>query len=834
MGVKMTDNAPAPEDYGASNIQILEGLEAVRVRPSMYIGTVAAPGLHHLVYEVVDNAIDEAMAGFCNRIEVTITPAGTIKVKDNGRGIPVDLHPTEKVSGVQVVMTKLHAGGKFDKKTYQVSGGLHGVGVSVVNALSEWLEVEVKRDKQRYRMRFERGLPTGPLKQVGAVERTGTMVHFKPDATIFETTEFDFEILAKRLRELAFLNKGLYINLLDERTNEFKEYCYKGGLLEFVSHLNRQKTPIHEKPVYFEGQNSGVIVEVAFQYNDGYSEQVLTFANNISTPEGGTHLTGFRTALTRAVNQYMAAGNLPKNLKVSNLEGEDVREGLAAVISVRIPEPQFEGQTKAKLGNASVKGLVDTLVYERLSVFFEENPAVAKKIITKVVDAVRAREAARKARETIRSKGGLAGNSLSGKLADCQSKVPEQCELFLVEGNSAGGSAKQGRDRKFQAILPLRGKILNVERARFDRIIGSQEIRNIITALGTGIGAPGTNGTNIDKLRYHKIVIMTDADVDGAHIRTLLLTLFYRQMPELIERGHVYIAQPPLYGIKTGQKEFYIKDDAGLRAFTLSRYAEDRVLTGEGSDIRLEKAEFKEFLDSLIAERDFKDRYSRLGFPARLWSLLYAQIKKNPVGFRDENWTRATADIFLSAGLDVRGPDFPDDGPDISYRSLDEPPEEASEEASDETPVSPDFRLTLTATHDNRKKLILNTAFQEGELFGKYFRLREKADSFVSPPFTIEHKERRYRLETERELLEDMENAGQKGLRVQRYKGLGEMNAPQLWETTMNPVKRNFLKVKIEDAMDADDIFTILMGDQVEPRREFIHENALNVRELDI
>ncbi|MDR1656182.1 MAG: DNA topoisomerase (ATP-hydrolyzing) subunit B [Deltaproteobacteria bacterium] len=830
----MTDNAPAPEDYGASNIQILEGLEAVRVRPSMYIGTVAAPGLHHLVYEVVDNAIDEAMAGFCNRIEVTITPAGTIKVKDNGRGIPVDLHPTEKVSGVQVVMTKLHAGGKFDKKTYQVSGGLHGVGVSVVNALSEWLEVEVKRDKQRYRMRFERGLPTGPLKQVGAVERTGTMVHFKPDATIFETTEFDFEILAKRLRELAFLNKGLYINLLDERTNEFKEYCYKGGLLEFVSHLNRQKTPIHEKPVYFEGQNSGVIVEVAFQYNDGYSEQVLTFANNISTPEGGTHLTGFRTALTRAVNQYMAAGNLPKNLKVSNLEGEDVREGLAAVISVRIPEPQFEGQTKAKLGNASVKGLVDTLVYERLSVFFEENPAVAKKIITKVVDAVRAREAARKARETIRSKGGLAGNSLSGKLADCQSKVPEQCELFLVEGNSAGGSAKQGRDRKFQAILPLRGKILNVERARFDRIIGSQEIRNIITALGTGIGAPGTNGTNIDKLRYHKIVIMTDADVDGAHIRTLLLTLFYRQMPELIERGHVYIAQPPLYGIKTGQKEFYIKDDAGLRAFTLSRYAEDRVLTGEGSDIRLEKAEFKEFLDSLIAERDFKDRYSRLGFPARLWSLLYAQIKKNPVGFRDENWTRATADIFLSAGLDVRGPDFPDDGPDISYRSLDEPPEEASEEASDETPVSPDFRLTLTATHDNRKKLILNTAFQEGELFGKYFRLREKADSFVSPPFTIEHKERRYRLETERELLEDMENAGQKGLRVQRYKGLGEMNAPQLWETTMNPVKRNFLKVKIEDAMDADDIFTILMGDQVEPRREFIHENALNVRELDI
>ncbi|MDR2443140.1 MAG: DNA topoisomerase (ATP-hydrolyzing) subunit B [Deltaproteobacteria bacterium] len=820
-------------DYGASNIQILEGLEAVRVRPSMYIGTVAGPGLHHLVYEVIDNSIDEAMAGFCDKIEVTITPAGTVKVKDNGRGIPVDEHPTEKVSGVQVVMTKLHAGGKFDKKTYQVSGGLHGVGVSVVNALSEWLEVEVKRDKVRYRMRFERGVPVGPLKAVGNVERTGTMVHFKPDATIFETTEFDFETLAKRLRELAFLNKGLYISITDERTNEFKEFQYKGGLSEFVIHLNRQKNPIHEKPVYFDGKSNGVMVEVAFQYNDSYSEQVLSFANNISTPEGGTHLTGFRTALTRAVNQYMSSGNLPKNLKVNSLEGEDVREGLAAVISVRIPEPQFEGQTKAKLGNASVKGLVDTLVYERLSIFFEENPAVAKKIISKVVDAVRAREAARKARETIRNKGGLTGNSLCGKLADCQSKVPEQCELFLVEGNSAGGSAKQGRDRKFQAILPLRGKILNVERARFDRIIGSQEIRNIITALGTGIGAPGgSNGANFDKLRYHKVVIMTDADVDGAHIRTLLLTLFYRQMPVLIERGHVYIAQPPLYGIKSGQKEFFIKDDAGLRAFTMSRYSEDRVLTSPGSEMILEKNSLQQFLDSLILERDFKERYGRLGFPAKLWPLLYLEIKKNPIGFRDEAWTRATAEVLLKAGLDVRGPDFPDDDPNASVKT----PANA-EELSDvdgETSCAPDFKLTLTAVHDNRKKLILNTAFQEGELFGKYQRLREKADSFVSPPFNIKHKDRQYTLESDRELLEDMEAAGQKGLRVQRYKGLGEMNAPQLWETTMDPARRTFLKVKIEDAMDADDIFTILMGDQVEPRRAFIQENALHVRELDI
>jgi DNA gyrase subunit B len=812
-------------DYGASNIQILEGLEAVRMRPSMYIGSVSGQGLHHLVYEVVDNSIDEAMAGFCDRIEVIITAAGTVKVKDDGRGIPVDEHPTEKVSGVQVVMTKLHAGGKFDKKTYQVSGGLHGVGVSVVNALSEWLEVEVKREGTRYRQRFERGAPTAPLKAVGSVERTGTMVHFKPDPQIFETTEFDFEVLCKRLRELAFLNKGLHVTILDERTQESRDFLYKGGLVEFVAHLNRQKTPIHERPVYFEGKANDIMVEVAFQYNDGYTEQVLTFANNISTPEGGTHLSGFKTALTRAVNQYMQNGNLPKNLKIGGLEGEDVREGLAAVISVRIPEPQFEGQTKAKLGNAMVKGLVDTLVYDKLSSFFEENPVVAKKILTKVVDAVRAREAARKAREVIRGKGGVAGNSLSGKLADCQSKIPEQCELFLVEGNSAGGSAKQGRDRKFQAILPLRGKILNVERARFDRVIANQEIRNIITALGTGIGPPGNNTANLDKLRYHKIVIMTDADVDGAHIRTLLLTLFYRQMPELIERGHVFIAQPPLYGIKSGQKEFYIKDDAGLRAFTMSRYSEDRVLTGEGSEAGLEGAALQEFLDSLIAERDFRDRYGRVGFPARLWPILHREISLDPSGFMDLDWTRNLARVLTKAGLAVDGPDFPEDDEPVS-------PEEGSDEGLEGPPAG--YKLTMPAVHDNRKILTLNPAFQTGELFQKYQRLQDKVLSFPRPPFTVTHKERRYQLDTDKELLDDMEAAGQKGLRVQRYKGLGEMNAPQLWDTTMDPQKRTFLRVRIEDAMDADDTFTVLMGDQVEPRRDFIRENALNVRELDI
>ncbi|MDR0355742.1 MAG: DNA topoisomerase (ATP-hydrolyzing) subunit B [Deltaproteobacteria bacterium] len=818
----MTDTV-GQTNYGAEHIQILEGLEAVRIRPSMYIGSVSSQGLHHLVYEVVDNSIDEAMAGFCNRIEVTITQAGTVRVKDNGRGIPVDEHPTEKVSGVEVVMTKLHAGGKFDKKTYQVSGGLHGVGVSVVNALSEWLEVEVKRDNVRYRQRYEKGTPVTKLSAAGRVEKTGTMVHFKPDSSIFETTEFDFEILAKRLRELAFLNKGLFISIVDERTTESREFHYLGGLVEFVAHLNRQKTALHEAPIYLEGQSGDIQLDLAMQYNDSYSENILTFANNINTPEGGTHLSGFKSALTRAVNQYLQSGNTPKNLKGTTLDGDDVREGLAAVISVRIPDPQFEGQTKSKLGNAAVRGLVDTLVYEKLSSFLEENPNVAKKILTKVVEAARAREAARKARDTIRAKGTAGGNSLCGKLADCQSKNPEICELFLVEGNSAGGSAKQGRDRKFQAILPLRGKILNVERSRYDRILDNEEIRNIITALGTGIGS---SGANLDKLRYHKVVIMTDADVDGSHIRTLLLTLFYRQMPELIERGHVFIAQPPLYGVKSGQKELYLKDEASLRAFTMTRYCEDRYLTAEGSDEKVEGEAFREFLTSLIAERDFKDRYARLGFPSKIWGLIYSAYQEDPVGFVDEAWTRKLCDAMTANGLDIEGP-FP---PEPAA-----PPENADEEAHEDLEERvQSYKLTVKAIHDNRKTLTFNHDFQNGELFRRYLKIKEKAQNFVKPPFIIHAKERRYQVETEAELLEDMNSAGQKGLRVQRYKGLGEMNAPQLWDTTMDPKKRTFMKVKVLDAMDADDIFTILMGNDVTPRRDFIRENALNVRELDI
>jgi DNA gyrase subunit B len=819
----VSDNVKKIDDYGSDHIQILEGLEAVRKRPSMYIGSVSSQGLHHLVYEVVDNSIDEAMAGYCDRVEVTITQAGTVRVKDNGRGIPVDIHPTEKVPGVQVVMTKLHAGGKFDKKTYQVSGGLHGVGVSVVNALAEFLEVEIKRDGQRYYQRYERGIPVTGLEKRDHVKKSGTMVHFKPDPEIFETTEFEFGILAKRLRELAFLNKGLTISIKDERSDEYQEFCYKGGIIEFVQYMNRQKTPLHEKPIYLEGQNDNIQVEVAVQYNDSYNEQVLSFANNINTVEGGTHLSGFKAALTRAVNQYLASANLPKNLKISGLDGDDIREGLAAVISIRIPEPQFEGQTKGKLGNAVVKGLVDTLVYERLATYFEENPAIAKKIVTKVVDAARAREAARKAREMARSKGALSGHSLSGKLADCQEKDPSKCELYLVEGDSAGGSAKQGRDRKFQAILPLRGKILNVERARFDRIVGSNEIRNMITALGTGINSAGSSDMNMDNLRYHKVVIMTDADVDGAHIRTLLLTFFYRQMPELIERGHLYIAQPPLYGVKSGKSDFYLKDESEMRAFIMRRYLEERTLTDQaGQSLSGEKLEA--FISTLTEFRDQVDRFNRRGFSPLIWPHLIRSLTDDEAGFAGREWTERLAVALKGEGLDILGPDFPEEAK----------PRLENGDADEDRPEDRGFKLTLTSTHNKNKRLTLNADLLAGEAFKKLIKLRRAIDEEAVLPYTINLKERGYTLETEEALINDVETSGQKGLRIQRYKGLGEMNPGQLWETTMDPERRTFLKVKVSDAMEADDIFNILMGDKVEPRRDFIQENALNVRELDV
>ncbi|MFH1137089.1 MAG: DNA topoisomerase (ATP-hydrolyzing) subunit B [Pseudomonadota bacterium] len=796
-------NTLLPEDnYSADNIRVLEGLTAVRKRPAMYIGSQGASGLHHLVYEVVDNSIDEAMAAVCDRIDVIIGLAGTVSVEDNGRGIPVDIHKTEGIPAVEVVMTKLHAGGKFDRQTYKVSGGLHGVGVSVVNALSEYLEVEIRRDGQAYKQRYEKGKPVTGLETIGKTKRRGTTVLFKPDSEIFETTEFSFEILSKRMRELAFLNKGVQITIKDERDGQFKDFLYKGGIVEFVEYLNRQKNPVHRHPIYLEGTKDDIITEIAFQYNESYNEQILSFANNISTTEGGTHLSGFKAALTRAVNNYIPSANLPKNLKLK-LEGDDVREGLAGVVSVRIPEPQFEGQTKTKLGNSEVKGLVETLVYEALTAFFEENPSTAKKIINKVVDAARAREAARKARDIARSKGALGGHSLSGKLADCQEKDPRFSELYLVEGDSAGGSAKQGRDRKFQAILPLRGKILNVEKARFDKIIASQEIRNMVTALGAGFGK---DDYNLATLRYHKIVIMTDADVDGAHIRTLLLTFFYRQMPDLVERGHLYIAQPPLYRVKSGKKEIYIKNEFEFQNFIQARFVEDRELETVNGPIKGEQ--LLNLIKTLTAYRNQIDRLNRRGYPEGIWEKILPRLIGDGPGFSDMEWTRALAEVLLRDKFIVDGPN-----PDAEHGG---------------------FVLALPSVHNGYKKVFLSNELMKNDEMIRLMQLFRKVQAMGEPPFVIKFKERKMEVSTREELLEKVLSEGQKGLAVQRYKGLGEMNPEQLWETTMDPEKRTFLQVTVDDRVEADQIFTILMGDKVEPRREFIIENALKVRELDI
>jgi DNA gyrase subunit B len=791
------------KNYGAASIKVLAGLTAVRKRPAMYIGNTGTEGLHHLVYEVVDNSIDEAMAGYCDLIDISITSEQSIVITDNGRGIPVDLHETEKMPALEVVMTKLHAGGKFDNKTYSVSGGLHGVGVSVVNALSEFLEAEVYRDGRIHYQRYEKGLTHSELQIKGDTAQTGTRIHFRPDADIFETIEFDFETLAKRMRELSFLTKGVKIRIADERTGRKKEFIYEGGIVSFVEYLNKNKQVLHPKPIYVSGNKGTVIVEIACQYNNSYKENLFTFANNIGTTEGGTHLSGFKSALTRSINQYLQNSPLNKNLK-EKVTGEDVREGLTAVISVKLPNPQFEGQTKTKLGNSEIKGLVENLVNEKFGTFFEENPAVIKAILAKVIDAARAREAAKKAKELARRKGVLASHSLPGKLADCQETDPTRSEIFIVEGDSAGGSAKQGRDRRYQAVLPLKGKILNVEKARFDKMISSEEIRTMIAALGTGIG---DKDYNINGLRYHNVIIMTDADVDGSHIRTLLLTFFFRQMPELVEKGYLYVAQPPLYRVKDGKREIFIKNEESFNDFLLKRISEKEVIVLETGD-RLSGKRLMKFLDNLITFYDNLNKLSKRGYSRRFVEFMISQDISDQSVFKDNSFIEKLLEKLQQEGFMVN--------------------EVLSEE------VNGYYEFSITETYNGGQSFAVNWEFFSSPELKQLIRIFKELKGFNHAGSITIGDGGTERIESPEQVVRILLEKGKKGLSIQRYKGLGEMNPDQLWTTTMDPEKRTLLKVRIEDWVEADDVFTILMGDKVEPRREFIESNALEVTELDI
>ncbi|MFB3778852.1 MAG: DNA topoisomerase (ATP-hydrolyzing) subunit B [Bryobacteraceae bacterium] len=817
-------SANGAEVYDASSIKVLEGLEAVRLRPAMYIGSTSEAGLHHLVYEVVDNSVDEALAGFCTEINVTIHLDNSVTVVDNGRGIPVDIMKEEGVSAAEVVMTKLHAGGKFDSKSYKVSGGLHGVGVSVVNALSESLQLEIWHQDPStnsgpsftWTQEYERGVPLGPLQKSGkAGRKTGTKVTFKPDSTIFDVTEYNYDTLAQRLRELAFLNRGLSITLSDERCDPVKshEFHYSGGIAEFIKHLNRGKTVLHDRPIHFEGErelpNGGTIaMEVALQYNDGYTENVFSFANNINTVDGGTHLSGFRSALTRTINFYGQQAGLFKDVK-ENLTGEDVREGLTAVVSVKLPQPQFEGQTKGKL-NSDIQGYVVQLVNEKLSEYFDKNPSVMRKIVSKAIDASRAREAARRARDLTRRKGALDSGGLPGKLADCQERDPEHCELFLVEGESAGGTAKAGRDRKYQAILPLKGKILNVEKARYDKMLSHEEIRAMITAIGTGIGKE-EGDFDLGKLRYGKIIIMTDADVDGSHIRTLLLTFFFRHMQELITRGHVFVAQPPLYRIKKGKGEKYIKDEKEFVREILRRATENvAVEYGSGNGhppARVEGSELRSFLMSLDEYLQISQKVERkLREPRALAVVANPELKiDSKADFGGEENLKPVLEALSRAGL-------------------------KAELAQDE-----EHGAWMVTYHDsaNAPRSIGPELAAQPE----YRRMRSLARQlarFNQPPFVVTKESTRETLPGWAELLEYVKKEGTRDVNVQRYKGLGEMNAGQLWETTMNAETRTLLRVRLEDAVECEEIFSTLMGEDVESRRKFIEENALDVRNLDV
>ncbi|HEY7584912.1 MAG TPA: DNA topoisomerase (ATP-hydrolyzing) subunit B [Candidatus Deferrimicrobiaceae bacterium] len=808
-------NGNGATDYTGENIQVLKGLEAVRKRPAMYIGSTDTHGLHHLVYEVVDNSIDEAMAGFCDAISVTIHTDNSITIDDNGRGIPVDLIEEEGKPAAEVVLTVLHAGGKFDRESYKVSGGLHGVGVSVVNALSESLEAEIRRDGSVHRIAFARGETVTPLKITGKSRKTGTRITFKPDTEIFTETEFSFDVLSGRLRELSFLNAGLKIVILDERNGKTHEFQYKGGIVSFVQHLNRNKTPLHGKPVFIEGEKDGVVIEVALQYNDSYQETIFTFANNINTHDGGTHLIGFRSALTRAINQYANAGNLLKGVK-ENLTGDDLREGLTAVVSVKVPEPQFEGQTKNKLGNSEVKGLVDSMVYEKLVNFFEENPSVAKKIVEKALEAARAREAARKAKELARRKGALDSAGLPGKLADCQERDPARCEIFLVEGDSAGGSAKQARDRRYQAILPLKGKILNVEKARVDKMLSSQEIRTMITALGTGIGAEDYDPSH---LRYGKIIIMTDADVDGAHIRTLLLTFFFRNMRDLFERGNIFIAQPPLYGIKKGKEMTYLKDSGAFRDYLIENGSAGRKVAAKSGQAGLSGQRMVAWLKKISRLETIAARSERRGLPAFVLLSLGARATEGAKALSGE----ASAKSFFA----LLGKEWKVTRPEVSHVAYSIEPDTDGD--------GDGVRILLRWKRGGLPmECLVNRRLMESADLREANVLSSQIRDTLPPPYRLEGEGSFPEADGPLCLLDQVLEAGKKGQTIQRYKGLGEMNPDQLWATAMNPETRDLLQVEVGDETDADEIFSRLMGDQVEPRREFIEKNALDVTSLDI
>ena len=812
--------------YDASAIEVLEGLDPVRKRPAMYIGTTGPDGLHHLVYEVVDNSVDEAVAGYCHEISVVIHQDNSVTVSDDGRGIPVDLHATEKRPAAEVVMTMLHAGGKFDNNAYKISGGLHGVGVSVVNALSERLELEIRRQGKVWRQVYRRGEPLAPLEETGTTSRTGTRVTFLPDSEVFQSTEFSFDVLSQRLRELSFLNAGVRIQITDERTGKSHDFRYEGGIVSFVEHLNRARSPLHRPPILIvsersfssRGREVPVSIEIALQYNDSYNEAVYAFANNINTVEGGSHLIGFRTALTRTLNRYIATHH--KNGKDSSegIGGDDTREGLTAVISVKLPQPEFEGQTKTKLGTSEVRGLVEAVLYEQLSDHLEENPASAKPIIAKILDASRARAAARKARDLARRKGALSDHSLPGKLADCQERDPARAELFIVEGDSAGGTAKQGRSRESQAILPIRGKILNVERARLDRMLSSQEIQALIAAIGCGIGPD----FNVEKARYHKVIIMTDADVDGSHIRTLLLTFFYRQMRDLIERGYLYIAQPPLFKVKRGKTERYVKDEQALEEHLLHlALANVEVIPG-GSEQPVPEAELRRLLDNASEYNRLMERLALRRLDTRVVDAAVWSGAPRERDLADESRLRqriapAIAERLQEGNGDGGAPDW----------TFSPDPEHGG------------FRL-IAETWSAGKKLAtpLDTDFLRSSDFQHLVELSDRISAIGAAPFRV----RRAGAEDEAEqsvpdavvLLARLRAIGEKGLSIQRYKGLGEMNPDQLADTTMDPESRTLLQVRIPDAVEADDAFTTLMGDDVEPRREFIEKNALDVQNLDI